>query len=125
MRGKIIIEEQIDPKENRFNNDIFDRSMWLMEDLISENYIDFCHRYLQMPSFEEMYDLINLYFHSIKNPMRGLQFTDPIKGNRYLYHTIDNTQKKQMYHLIDNTIKRNMIIIQERMAKYEREDTND
>ena len=115
MYGKILFDNILDPKENRYNNPYFDRSVWFMEDLLSNNTIDFCSRYLGMPDYEKMYDLIIEFFTMIKNPRRAFRYTDTLKGNRIMMHSVDNSKPKQMYHLIDKNEKRNMIIIQERM----------
>lgn len=80
MDGKILLPDQIDPKENRFNNDYFDRTVWMIEDYVSGNRLDFCSRYFNMGTYEEVYDDINEYFSTIKNPMRCLRYTDPING---------------------------------------------
>lgn len=119
MHGKILFEEQIDPKENRFNNPNFDRTVWFIEDMLSHNTIDFCHRYLGMPDYEEMYDMIIEYFSKFSNPTGAFRYTDLLTGKKFMYHLIDNQKRRQMYHLVDNTKKRNMIILQERMPKHE------
>ena len=119
MHGKIIFDEQIDPKENKFNNEYFDRSVWFIEDLVSHNVLDFCQRYLQMPSYEEMYDLIIKFFKEIQNPAGSFKYFDPITGKKFMYHLVNNSKKRQLYHLVDNTNKRNLIIIQERMPNYD------
>lgn len=116
MHGKILFDEQLDPKENRFNNESFNRSVWFIEDLLSHNTLDFCQRYLQMPSYEEMYDLILEFFRQVQNPAGSVRYFDSITGKRFMYHLINNEQKRQLYHVVDdNTAKRNLIIIQERM----------
>ena len=122
MYGKILFDQQVDPKENRFNNPTFDRSLWFIEDLLTHNTIDFCHRYLSMPDYEEMYNLIIEYFRTVTNPMGRFILTDPIKGKRIMYHLINNKMKRQLYHLVDNSNKRNMVIRQERMPKYDNYD---
>lgn len=121
MYGKILFDEQLDPMENRFNSEYFNRSVSFIEDLVSHNVLDFCHRYLQMPTYEEMYDLIFEFFRQIQNPAGSIKYFDSTTGRRILYHLINNQHKRQMYHLVDNSAKKNLIIIQERMPKY---DTN-
>ena len=118
MRGKIIFDEQVDPNEDRFSNDKFDRSAAFIEDLLSGDALDFCLRYFGMPSYEQMAGLINLYFHQIANPARGLHLYDSITGKRFLYHTVDSTQKRQLYHTVDNKKKRPLITITERMPEW-------
>ena len=114
MYGKVLFDEALDPKENRFNNPYYDRTVWFMEDLMSDNIIDFCHRYLGMPNYEEMYDMILEFFRTIKNPIGAFRYVDFSTGNKFMYHLINNSKARQIYHLVDNSKKRNMIIVQER-----------
>ena len=51
MYGKILLPIQIDPKENRFNNDYFDRTVWMIEDYVSRNRLDFCNSYFNMGTY--------------------------------------------------------------------------
>ena len=121
MVGKVFFPEQLDPKENRFNNEYFDRSVWFMEDLVSGNVLDFCQRYLGMMSYEQMYYSVLRYFREVINASRAPRYVDTITGLRFMYHLVDNTQKRLMYRLVDNGKDRNqkMCIIQERMPKYD------
>ena len=118
MYGKVLFPEKIDDKEDRFNNAYFDRSVWFMEDLISGDVLDFCCRYLHFASYEELYDQIIRYFHEIKNPIRGLRLYDPVDGNLYMYHLVDNTKKRQLYSLVKPNQKRLLTIPIERMPRY-------
>lgn len=119
MYGKIFLDELVDEKENRFNNDNFDRTIWFMEDLISGNVLDFCSRYLHLAGYEQMYDDVLNYYRTIKNPARGITPFDTLRGRRIMYHLVpDNKKKRQMYHLVDNTNKRRMTILCERMPSY-------
>lgn len=115
--GKIILPDQLDPNEDKFNNAYFDRTVWFAEDYISHNRLDFCQRYLNLPGYEQMYDEIFLYFTTIKNPLRGLKHYDPVSGNKYMCRPIINTQKRVMVSVVDNTkqYQRNMVRRQERM----------
>ena len=117
MHGKVLFPEQLDPRENRFNNDYFDRSVWFMEDLLSGNIIAFCSRYLGLPDYEEMYDLIIEYFTKHTNPMGVLRYFDTLRGKRIMTQSIINTEKRVMTRAVDNTKKRSMITIQERMPR--------
>lgn len=101
MMGKLIFDEQMDPMENRFNNPIYNRSRWFIEDLVSQDYLDFCQRYLGLPSYEEMYHLIEQYFREVKNPVRGTRIDNPMSGKKVMYRRINNNQNRQMYTLID------------------------
>lgn len=116
MIGKILIDEPIDPNENRFNNDYFDRVVALIEDFLSGNYIDFGKRYLNLAGYEEMYDDIIEYFSKIKNPSRPLLNRDTITGLLYMASTINNKEKRIMAHKVDNTKLRNMVRTEKRMV---------
>ena len=94
MDGKILLPDQLDPKENRFNNNYFDRTVWFIEDYVSHNRLDFCQRYLNMGSYEEVFDDINEYFTNIKNPMRWLRYTNPIDGTKIICRKAINTDKR-------------------------------
>lgn len=119
MHGKIIFPNVIDLKENRFNNDTFDRTVWFVEDYLSGNVLDFCSRYLQMPTFEEMYNLVIKYFRTIKNPSDVLIPYNPKTGRMYMCEDIINTKPLEMCHLVDTRLKRVMCTIFERMPEYD------
>ena len=118
QEGKVIIEEQLDPNENRFNNEYFDRTVYMIEDLVSGNRLDFGKRYLNLGSYEEVHDDIIEYFSTIVNPIRGLKIMDVISGNRYMGTKIDNSQKRVMAYKVDNSQHRIMVRHQERMVRF-------
>ena len=119
QHGKIFIPEQVDIKENRFNNPTFDRAVWFMEDLISHDRLNFCERYLRLAGYLDMYyDIIN-YFTNVKAPMRGLYSSDTIRGGRIMCNIVPNEIKREMVMIVDPTVGREMCYIQERMPKYE------
>lgn len=98
QHGKILFPNKIDAKEDRFNNPYFDRSVWFVEDLISHNYLDFCHRYLNLATYEEMYDDILKFYTEICN------------SNRYPILYTENG--KIMCHIVpDNKIGKELCII--------------
>ena len=118
MDGKILLPDKIDPKENRFNNNYFDRGVWLVEDYISGNRLDFCHRYLNLGTYEDVYDDIIEFFNTRRNPLSGaLKHVDCISGNKIVCRNVLNDQKRIVISSVDNSkpYKRKAIIIQERM----------
>ena len=120
MYGKILFDYPVWNKENKFNNEYFDRTVWFMEDLMSNNVIDFCNRYLGMPDYEQMYDSINTYFTQVKNPSRGLRMYDSLQGKRIMTHNMDSNKPRQLYHIIDkDNEKRRLIRIFEKMPNKE------
>jgi len=120
MHGKIFLPEQVDPKEDRFNNEDFDRTSWFIEDLISGDVIDFCVRYLSMAGYEELYDDIINYYMNKMNAYDGLFESNTLTHKRYMIDPIvDNTKKRPMIELVDNSKNREMIVIQEKIPKWE------
>lgn len=121
MHGKVFIEEILDPRENRFNNDYFDRTIWFIEDLISNDALTFGNRYLHLASYEELYDDIIEFFKNIKNPNRGLRHQDFVDGLRYMVNIIPNKQRTMC--TIDNS-KKIMCVKSERLPIYDIKDFN-
>lgn len=118
MYGKIQIPQQIDPEENRFNNEYFDRTVALIEDYLSGNYIEFGKRYLNLAGYEQMYDDIIHYFTVIKGVATVLQHRDTLTGLSYMARTVNNKESRLMAHVIDNNQLRNMVYTQRRMVKW-------
>ena len=116
QHGKILLPKKVDPKEDRFNNPYFDRSVWFVEDLVSHNYLDFCHRYLNLATYEEMYDDVLKFYTEICNSNRyPLLFTN--NGRIMCSIVPDNsigkemciigTREKIMCRIVDKTPRRN------------------
>lgn len=117
--GKILFNEQIDDKENRFNNDYFSRSVWFIEDYTSHDRLNFCHRYLNLASYNEMYYEIINYFTNIKAPIMGLNYIDTISGLRVMCNIVPTDSKKQMVIVDDESKGKEMCVINRRMVKFE------
>ena len=103
QHGKILIPEQLDPKENRFNNPTFNRVTWFVEDYVSGDWLTFCNRYFNLPSYEEMYDLIYQYFTTVIEPRGMLNNVDHLTGKIILCHSIPN-QTRDKSEKIDKKI---------------------
>jgi DNA polymerase elongation subunit (family B) len=114
--GKILIPEKIDEKENRFNNDYFNRSVWFVEDLVCHDRLNFCERYLHLAGYEKMYDDILEYFSVIKRPLMGLRSFDTLSGKRIMCNIVPNDKKRDMCMIIDNSNKRIMCINRGKMV---------
>ena len=119
QHGKVFFPEQLDSKENRFNNSYFDRTVWFMEDYVSHDRITFCERYLNLAGYLQMYyDIIN-FFTTIKAPMRGMYTSDTINGGRIMCNTVPNKIGREMVMIIDPINNKEMCYRQERMSKFE------
>lgn len=119
QHGKILLSEKLDPKENRFNNEYFDRTVWFIEDYVCDNAINFCERYLNLAGYEQMFDDIIEYFITIKHPSRGLRRFDPISGKRIMVNVVPNKENREMVRFVDNTNGRVMCINRGKMVKIE------
>ena len=120
QHGKMLFPEQLDPKENRFNNDYFDRGVWFTEDLVSHDRLNFCERYLHLASYEQMYDDIIEYFTTVIAPIRGLKDYDCITGLRVMANIVPKGSKRTMCTIIDKSKPKNMCtIVGKKMVKYE------
>jgi hypothetical protein len=118
QHGKILLPEKLDPKENRFNNEYFDRVVYFSEDYLCGNPIVFCERYLRLAGYEQMADDIIEYFTTIKAPIRGLRSHDSVSGKRIMVNIIPKGQKRTMVSLVDKSKKRTMCIISGKMVHH-------
>ena len=118
MHGKVLFDQPTDKLENRFDNPYYDRSVWFMEDLISNNIIDFCHRHLGMPNYEEMYDLITKYFTEVKNTNNKLHPIDVYSGKPILVRKVNKNERRQLFHVVkDKTAKRRLFRVYSEVPK--------
>ena len=62
--GKIIIPDKIYDGENAYHNDPerYSRGGEFIENMVTDNYIEFCHRWFKLAGFEEMIDDIDEFF---------------------------------------------------------------
>lgn len=119
MYGKILLPEKLDIHENRFNNEYFDRQVYFMEDLISNDAITFCNRYLHLASYEEMYNDIINYYRTIKNPRRCLFTHDKATGLMIMCELVIPHQKRELCTLVDKSEPRVMCTITDRRPQYD------
>ena len=117
--GRLLFPEPIDPRENRFNNNYFHRSVWFIEDLVSGDYITFCERYLHLANYMQMYKDIIEYFRTIQNPQRGLRNYDVVSGKKFMVHDVNNKINKPMCSVVtDNSYKREICHMVHVMPKW-------
>ena len=118
MHGKVLFDQPTDKLENRFDNPYYDRSVWFMEDLISNNIIDFCHRHLGMPNYEEMHDLIIKYFSEVKNTNNRLHPIDVQSGKLVLVRKVNKNNHRQLFHIAKGkTAKRRLFRVYSEVPK--------
>lgn len=55
---KILIADKVSQYENVYNNERYDRGGDMIDDFESRQYINFAHKWLNLPSYEELYNLI-------------------------------------------------------------------
>lgn len=101
QHGKILFSEQIDPKENRYNNSTFNRVVWFIEDYTSKDWLNFCSRYLNLASYEEMYDEIYKYFTTVISPRGMLNTIDTLSGKTILCHEVPKNNKRDPKEIIN------------------------
>jgi hypothetical protein len=105
MYGKIILNEQLDKHENRFNNEYFDRNVYFMEDLISNDAVTFGHRYMHLANYRQMYNDIEYYYTHIKNPGRCLHTHDKKTGLSIMCTLVIPKQKREMVYYVNPSEK--------------------
>lgn len=118
---KILIEDQVDPHEDRFHNEYFNRTVSFMEDYICRNYIDFGSRYFALGTFEEVYDDVLEFFNTIANPMRGaLSYNNYLDGTRYMARkVVQNNEPREMAYITDKSQPRLLATRVNRMINVE------
>ena len=76
--GKIEIDHEVHDGENPFNYDKYCRGGQFLQDYYSENYIEFCSRWLHLGTFSDVLDdMDEFYKMHIPNGTRGLNYTKP------------------------------------------------
>lgn len=65
--GKIVIDETIYKLENLYENDWnkYSRSGEFIENLVTDNHIEYCHRWFHLANFEEFLDDIDEFYNNI------------------------------------------------------------
>ena len=72
--GKIEIPEKVYDNENLLRNPKFMRGGAFMEDLTSDNFIEFAHRWFYLADFKELYKDIVKYFNTIEPPINPVWY---------------------------------------------------
>mgnify|MGYP004558449717 CR=1 FL=1 len=118
MIGKLFLPEQLDDKEDRFNNPYFNRTVAFIEDFCCRDYINFGERYLNLAGYEQAYDDIIEYFTTVENPMRSLYNMDNLNGRPYMCNTVIPNKDKPLCNVVDNDKLRRLAIIQSKVEIY-------
>ena len=92
--SKITIPNKVHKKENNFFNKFYDRGGAYIEDLMSENYIEFSHRWLGLANVKEMIDDLKEYF--TNHPFVNMTDLDEI--NHPVYTPIKFVDKEKFVY---------------------------
>lgn len=66
--GKVFIPEKVFENENPYNNDAYDRGGNFLDDMQSQNWIQFCSRWFGVSNFKSLLDDVYYYLNNIKMP---------------------------------------------------------
>lgn len=113
MYGKMFFPEQLDPTENKFNNEYFDRSVWFTEDLVCRDRLNFCNRYLNLANYEQMHDDIIEYITTVKQQQIN-QYRDNITGLYTMATIVNSKPKESLCDIVDKP--QTMCFIRGRMS---------
>lgn len=105
--GRIIIDEPVHDKENRFDFDKYVRGGAFLDELQTQSYLEFCSRWLHMGTYENLIDDIISYFNDIKSRYRSPKIFDT-NGNINMIHFINpdvEPPKFISYHEDDKPIR--------------------
>lgn len=89
--SKITIPKKVHKKENSFFNKFYDRGGSYIEDLMSENYIEFSHRWLGLANITEIIEDLQKYFDN--SPFANMSSLDEI--NHPVYTPIKFVDKEK------------------------------
>ena len=67
--GKIIIPNKIFEDENHYNSTKYERAGEFIENLTTDNIIEFCHRWFGLANFEELLDDMCEYYNKFVTPV--------------------------------------------------------
>lgn len=100
--GMIEIPEQIYAEENWREYPKFSRSGCFIENLGSHNYLEFCHRWLNLGSYEEVLEDIMEYFHKYEHTFLPMN-RDLTRGGllEIVFHLNKNEKLKIASHIKD------------------------
>ena len=90
--GKVTFPDQIDPNENRFKMDTWERQIQYMEDLQSGVYIEFCHRWLNFASYDDLIDDIYEYFQTVQASQQPIRYFLP-NGKKVMFEHLPQENK--------------------------------
>ena len=86
LLAAIKIPEKVYDRENFYNNEKYNRAGEYIENLVTDNVIEFSHRYLKLAGFKEfiLEDMLEYYekyydLNQLTNPYYGIYFTDSWK----------------------------------------------
>ena len=83
-----IFYEKIYPNENQFNNELYTRGGEFIENKVTGNQIEFCHRWFNLANFREVLDDIQEYYRKTRVDYSG--------KDMYFEFNIDNSHNLQI-----------------------------
>ena len=143
--GKVIIDNVVHYKENRFKYGKYDRGGQFFEDFTASNYIEFCNRWFHLAGIEQMFDDVKEY--ASKHKLDGYvdifaEHHDLFRETRRLYvnllHMDVSDRKKTLFYidpgkrtfdkelqLIKNTAQMDINDVEQILARKKREADED
>lgn len=112
--GRIKIDKPTRENENKFNNNYYRREGRFIEDYTVRNPINFCHRWLRLGSFEELYDDVLNYMsrfnmdYDLSRPMNLFEKNvnnDLFIENKYemnLFNTYNLPRSNEIYDIVND-----------------------
>ena len=105
--GRIIIPDKVYKNENAYNNEKYERGGEFIENLVTDNIIEFCSRWLHLANFVEFLDDMNEYY-SDRTFAAGtvLNATHYFDGIKYVVVPVRKVDEPiTPIHFVDNGIK--------------------
>lgn len=109
--GRITIPLQLYDKENPFNNETFSREGAFIEDLQSQNYIEFGQRWFNLAGYNDLCKDVEYYYTNIRKPYYQQQRDYMHRPNVLMYENQQyNPKNVLIYSTKQNVLERGNII---------------
>lgn len=84
--GRIIIDHVVYQGENAFNTEKYTRGGEFIENMVTNNHLEFCHRWLHLANFQEFKEDMQEYYNKTRISYRN----DNTQYATYLYNAKDD-----------------------------------